>query len=63
MRRFFLIIFLALLAGCGAQNEGNTNEDVASGTAATEATSEDEESEDKPLSTIPTEKVEILKDE
>lgn len=63
MRRFFLIILLVLLAGCGTQNEENTNEDVASDTAATEATSGDEESEDKPLSTIPTEKVEILKDE
>lgn len=82
MRRFFLIIFLALLAGCGAQNEENTNEDVASDTATTEttseskkdtdeATSEDEKTEpeetdnteDKALGTIPTEKVEILKDE
>lgn len=63
MRRFFLIILLVLLAGCGTQNEENTNEDVASDTAATEATSGYEESEDKSLSTIPTEKVEILKDE
>lgn len=63
MRRFFLIILLVLLAACGTQNEENTNEDVASDTAATEATSGYEESEDKSLSTIPTEKVEILKDE
>lgn len=78
MRRLILLLMMLLaVAGCGGQSEENTNEDVASKTETAEAPSQDEASsseedtgedaaaqeEDKSLSTIPTEKVEILKDE
>ncbi|WP_017548212.1 class F sortase [Salinicoccus carnicancri] len=79
MRRLiFLLTMILVIAGCGNQGEQageeteNTNEDVASETntaeESSEKASEDEsgiepETEEEQPSTIPTEQVEILKDE
>ncbi|MHC0551481.1 class F sortase [Salinicoccus sp. CNSTN-B1] len=76
MRKLFLVIFLAVLAGCSTQDEENVSEEASEdvSTETESATAEDteemndaeqqeEDEEGKTLSTIPTEKVEILKDE
>lgn len=77
MRRLILVLMLLLLASCGGQSEENTNEDVASETETAQAPSDggeetaeqksdeasNKETEGKTLSTIPTEPVEIIKDE
>lgn len=70
MRRLFLMIFLTVLAGCSTQGEENAGEETSPETESAAATaenteemSEEAEEKDEALSTIPTEEVEILKDE